>query len=244
MEQRATAEIELQDAAFVIDGWSVDPSSLRIARGGQEVKLEPKVMAVLEYLASQPGQVVSRQELEDSVWAGTVVGYDAISNAVIKLRKAFGDDAQNSKIIETIPKAGYRLIPMVECLIGASGPQSQVRIADSAVSSGVTESPNVDAPIQSPRSKFGSTQAVVLLLLLIVAVLVFEPWESRVEPAEIERMAFPLPDKPSIAVLPFNNLSASTEQEYFVDGFTEDLITDLSKLPDLFVVARNSVFYL
>lgn len=62
------------------------------------------------------------------------------------------------------------------------------------------------------------------------------------EPASIERMAFPLPDKPSIAVLPFTNMSGDPEQEYFVDGMTEDLITDLSKLSGLFVIARNSVF--
>ena len=55
-------------------------------------------------------------------------------------------------------------------------------------------------------------------------------------------MAFPLPDKPSIAVLPFKNMSGEAEQEYFVDGLTDDLITDLSKVSGLFVIARNSVF--
>ncbi len=55
-------------------------------------------------------------------------------------------------------------------------------------------------------------------------------------------MAFPLPDKPSIAVLPFINMSNDAEQEYFVDGITEDLITDISKISGLFVIARNSVF--
>ena len=62
------------------------------------------------------------------------------------------------------------------------------------------------------------------------------------EPALVERMAFPLPDKPSIAVLPFTNMSDDLQQEYFSDGMTEDLITDLSKVPGLFVIARNTVF--
>jgi TolB-like protein len=62
------------------------------------------------------------------------------------------------------------------------------------------------------------------------------------EPASIERMAFPLPDKPSIAVLPFTNMSDDPKQEYFTDGITENLITDLSKLSGLFVIARNSSF--
>ncbi|MEE8352703.1 MAG: tetratricopeptide repeat protein, partial [Rhodospirillales bacterium] len=70
----------------------------------------------------------------------------------------------------------------------------------------------------------------------------WQPWKSEVEPASIERMAFPLPDKPSIAVLPFTNLSDDPSQEYFVDGMTEDLITDLSKISGLFVIARNSSF--
>jgi len=70
----------------------------------------------------------------------------------------------------------------------------------------------------------------------------FEPWRERVEPAAVERMAFPLPDKPSIAVLPFTNMSDDPAQEYFADGMTEDLITDLSKVSGLFVIARNSVF--
>jgi TolB-like protein/Flp pilus assembly protein TadD len=63
-----------------------------------------------------------------------------------------------------------------------------------------------------------------------------------VEPASVERMTHPLPDKPSIAVLPFTNMSDDPKQEYFADGMTEDLITDLSKISGLFVIARNSVF--
>jgi adenylate cyclase len=62
------------------------------------------------------------------------------------------------------------------------------------------------------------------------------------EAASVEKMAFPLPDKPSIAVLPFNNLSGDPEQEYFSDGLTEEIITTLSKVPKLFVIARNSTF--
>jgi TolB-like protein/Flp pilus assembly protein TadD len=68
------------------------------------------------------------------------------------------------------------------------------------------------------------------------------PWEPREEPASEANMAFPLPDKPSIAVLPFNNMSDDASQEYFADGMTEDLITDLSKISGLFIIARNSSF--
>jgi adenylate cyclase len=87
-----------------------------------------------------------------------------------------------------------------------------------------------------------TASAIALLIVVGGALAWWQPWKPREEPASIEHMAFPLPDKPSIAVLPFTNMSGDSEQEYFVDGITEDLITDLSKLSGLFVIARNSTF--
>ncbi len=84
--------------------------------------------------------------------------------------------------------------------------------------------------------------AVVVLIGVTGAVTWLRPWEPTIEPASVERMAFPLPDRPSIAVLPFTNMSGDPKQEYFADGLTEDVITGLSRFPDLFVVARNSTF--
>ncbi len=83
---------------------------------------------------------------------------------------------------------------------------------------------------------------VVVLIGVAGAVTWLRPWAPDVEPASLEAMAFRLPDKPSIAVLPFTNMSGDPEQEYFADGMTEDLITDLSKVSGLFVIARNSTF--
>ena len=89
----------------------------------------------------------------------------------------------------------------------------------------------------------GFAVAVVVLFVLVgVGLGWWQPWKSEFEPASPDRMALPLPDKPSIAVLPFTNMSGDPEQEYFVDGMTEDLITDLSKLSGLFVISRNSSF--
>jgi adenylate cyclase len=85
--------------------------------------------------------------------------------------------------------------------------------------------------------------AVMLTLLVAVGLAAWlRPWQPSVAPASIARMAYPLPDKPSIAVLPFKNMSGEPGQDYFVDGLTDDLITDLSKLSGLFVIDRNSVF--
>jgi adenylate cyclase len=83
---------------------------------------------------------------------------------------------------------------------------------------------------------------VVLVLAIAVGIWQFYARRPTVEPASVEKMAFPLPDKPSIAVLPFRNLSGDPEQEFLSDGFTEDIITTLAKLPRMFVIARESSF--
>jgi adenylate cyclase len=84
--------------------------------------------------------------------------------------------------------------------------------------------------------------AVAALAIAVIGIMVWQPWAPDVRPASVERMALPLPDKPSIAVLPFDNLSGDAERERLVDGITEDIITDLSRYPDIFVIARNSTF--
>ncbi len=90
--------------------------------------------------------------------------------------------------------------------------------------------------------------AIAAIIILIVVAGGLASWNfylrqsKRVEPASLEKLAFPLPDKPSIAVLPFDNMSADPEQDYFSDGITEEIITALSKIQKLFVIARNSTF--
>jgi adenylate cyclase len=108
---------------------------------------------------------------------------------------------------------------------------------------------SIPAPQQTSQGKLSPKKPKLMVLIIVVAIVViggfaywFNPQVPQEEPASVERMAFPLPDKPSIAVLPFTNISNDVEQEYFADGMTEDLITDISKVPGLFVIARNSVF--
>ncbi|KKL14158.1 hypothetical protein LCGC14_2518560, partial [marine sediment metagenome] len=96
------------------------------------------------------------------------------------------------------------------------------------------------------KEKRRMTLAAVIVLLIGVGGLagwyLYIEQTKRIEPASVEKMAFPLPEKPSIAVLPFDNLSGDPEQDYIADGFTENIITGLSQVPEMFVIARNSVF--
>ena len=108
---------------------------------------------------------------------------------------------------------------------------------------------SVPAPQQRHQREASPKKAKLIVVTIVIALLLvggtyywLEEQLVQEEPASIERMAYPLPDKPSIAVLPFTNMSNDAEQEYFADGMTEDLITDISKVSGLFVIARNSIF--
>ena len=100
-----------------------------------------------------------------------------------------------------------------------------------------------DVRRSGPIRRLPALAAVAAVLIILAGGLAWlKPWVPDIELASIEAMAFPLPDRPSIAVLPFTNMSDDPAQDYFADGMTDDLITDLSKISGLFVVARNSVF--
>ena len=214
-----------RQGALFIDGWRIEVESNRIGRDGVEVKLEPRSMELLVYLAERQGQVVSRADIEEHVWQGRVVGYEALSASIAKLRKAFGDTDKDHRIIETIPKSGYRLnSPILE---KALVPECAFEVVES-----------VPRRVSKPKLILGAA----VLFVAAICLVWWQPWYQRVEPASIDRMAYMLPDKPSIAVLPFSNMSGDPEQEYFADGMTDDLITDLSKLSNLFVISRNSTF--
>jgi len=226
----ATAEIQT-DETFRVADWTVDAPGNRLLRGGEEVRLEPRVMRVLVYLARHPGRVVSRDELEREVWSGMVVGYDAITNALIKLRRALGDDSRAPRLIETISKHGYRLIAEV-------GPAPVAAVGSGAGGPAATAPPAPARPRTARRPRLRPWMALAGLVLVIAlgTLAILHRTGGPAVPAETPARA------PSIAVLPFDNLAADPARDYFANGLTEDLITDLSKVPALLVVARNSVF--
>lgn len=96
--------------------------------------------------------------------------------------------------------------------------------------------------VEPKRGKRAALFAVIVLFLLVGGLLIWRTASPPVEVASVEKMAYPLPEKPSIAVLPFDNMSGDSSQDYFSDGITETIITTLSNVSNLFVIARNSVF--
>ena len=217
---------------FQVADWEVDPTSGWIRRQGVTHKLEPRVMDLLVVLVEQPGIVLTREDLESKVWSGMVVGYDALSSAMIKLRKALGDDPRHPQYIETLHKKGYRLIAPVQAAV---------------MTAQVDTAPNSVRPEITPRFALSleksSWRIIALVLFIVVGGLLILQFTHRPVP-DIENTVVitKRTDTPSIAVLPFRNLSDDSAQTYFSDGITEDLITDLSRVSGLTVIARNSVF--
>jgi len=113
MSDSKVTEWNPETEPFLLGEFEVDAATHCITREGVSTKLEPRAMALLIYLVHRPGSVVSREELEQEIWRGMVVGYDALNNTIAKLRKAFSDDPKNPRVIRTVPKAGYQLIAEV-----------------------------------------------------------------------------------------------------------------------------------
>ena len=227
------------EETFYVGGWRVDPAAGRISSRGVEHKIEPKAMTVLVCLAQQQGQVVSRETLEAQAWAGMVVGYDSLASAIIKLRKAFGDDSKNPRFIETVPKKGYRLICAVQ--IATEAPEEE---QEKDQQTEQEEHVSAKAAIKSSAKTGKSPSVIMLVAVSLVAVittvaLFMNKQEATVSSKPETQIS---EDRQVIAVLPFKNLSDDVQQDYFSDGITADLITDLSKISGLSVMARNSVF--
>ena len=210
--------------------------------------------AVTAALAFQVEQLNYLAKLKDSIQPGVRVGI-AMGEVIIADDTITGEGVVLAQRLEQLSKPGavviqgaaYETIPgrfpfeygdLGKHLV--KGFDKPVRVYSASMK------PDTDIPQPGPLVHNNRisifTFAAVAFIIAAIALMWFKPWEIREEPASIERMAFPLPGKPSIAVLPFANLSADKEQEYFSDGITQDIITNLSRFRDLFVIARNSTF--
>jgi TolB-like protein/DNA-binding winged helix-turn-helix (wHTH) protein/Flp pilus assembly protein TadD len=205
---------------FRFDRFQADDTEFRLLEYGVPVSLEPKALRLLLYLIQNPGRLVRKQELLDGVWGDATVTESALTRSVALLRKTLGDDSREPRFIETVPTAGYRFIAHID-----------TGVRDEPVAVQPLASPEPDPKVPTPpksHSRFGL--AVVVVVCLAAGAVVWLV-ASRHRSAPIR----------SLAVLPLDNLSGDPSQEYFADGMTDELITELARIPNLRVVSRTSV---
>ncbi len=208
-----------------IGEWSANRTTNELGRAGDTVRIEPKVMEVLMLLADHAGEAVSRETLLGAVWPGVVVGDDALTQSIIKLRKALGDNPRSPAYIETISKRGYRLI-------------APVLKADAALATRVAGG---EAPQQAPSGPRPGIRTRGFVAVVVAAVLAGGVYflEARsLRPPFAQPDAFEFADAQragllTVTVLPFETLGAGAGQTYLARGISSDLTTDLSRLSAL-----------
>ena len=232
-------------APLRIGDWRVDSSLDQISRDGKAVKLEPRAMGVLMCLAEHAGQVVTVDQLLDTVWKDVVVTPDSVYQAVAVLRKALGDDPKQPAYIANVVRRGYRLVAPVTPWVEPAPIRSH---ASASASPAAPAGPPLPPPHSSPAVRARPrwpwiatvTALVVAAGFLVGSVLGRHERQSGSRGADV---ATPELRAQSVAVLPFLDLSDTKDQQYFADGLTEELIERLASVPRLHVVARSSSFY-
>ncbi|HKW19492.1 MAG TPA: winged helix-turn-helix domain-containing protein [Terriglobales bacterium] len=191
-----------------------------LRRSGIPLKLQPQPAKVLAVLVRRAGQVVTRQELAEQVWGSdTFVDFEqGLNYAIRQIRTALDDDAEHPRLLQTLPKRGYRFIGTLNGGIKAS----------SHPGSGITSQPR-----KIPRIvvTLGLAAGLMALGLAFASKPFRRLWSGTAQPPGIR----------AIAVLPLRNLSNDPAQEYFSDGMTDELITELAQSSSLRVISHTSV---
>jgi len=208
---------------FRFDRFQADDTAFRLSTDGVPIPLEPKALRLLLYLLHNDGRLVRKQELLDAVWADAAVTESALTRSIGLLRKTLDDDSREPRFIETVPTAGYRFIAQVELAPSLQPSAEAVPIPPASECAALAPTPT-----GSTRLRLAIISCICLILLIAAAGLLI-----RRLPAS--------PAIHSLAVLPLDNLSGDPSQEYFADGMTDELITQLARIPNLRVVSRTSV---
>jgi TolB-like protein/DNA-binding winged helix-turn-helix (wHTH) protein/Flp pilus assembly protein TadD len=215
--------------------FELDPRAGELRKRGTRVRLQEQPFQVLAMLLEHPGEVVTREELQKRLWTGdTFVDFDhGLNKAISKIREALADSAVSPRFVETVARRGYRFLANVEVIDVAS-----VRSPEPATQPHPPANADVDTdPAEkSALPKHGSTSpawkisAVALLVLFVwLAVWKFYSWSQ------------PTPAIRSLAVLPLESLSSDATQDFFADGMTDELISELGQISALRVISRTSV---
>jgi len=225
----------MPSAQIRFGAFEVDLRAGELRRKGLQVKLQEQPFQVLAMLLERVGEVVTREELQTKLWpADTIVDFDhGLNKAINKIRKALGDSAENPRFVETVARRGYRFIADVRVVDGSPLDRPEPVIEDSPATDKqdpVESRGNPAARRRAPWPLAGKTSAIALGLVLVTLVGWMLRSRSR---ASLEIR--------SLAVLPLESLSSDPSQEYFADGMTDELITDLSQISALSVISRTSV---
>jgi TolB-like protein/DNA-binding winged helix-turn-helix (wHTH) protein/Flp pilus assembly protein TadD len=218
--------------------FEVDSRTGELRKQGRQLKLRGRPFDILLLLLARGGDVISREELRQQLWqADTFVDFDhGLNSAINRLREALGDSAENPRFIETLPKRGYRFIAPIEVPQVAVPAVLPVPVVPTAA-----QSIPVIAEVSDSKSagRQLSVPSRVVLLLAFGALSV-----ALTVAALYLRVGRPTTGTPrmTLAVLPFQNLSNDAEQEFFSDGFTEEMIAELGTLDPghLGVIARTT----
>lgn len=210
--------------ALRFDVFELDVRSGELRKHGVKVRLQGQPLQVLETLLKRAGDVVTREELRAQIWkADTFVDFDhSLHNAIARIREGLGDSAETPRYIETLPRRGYRFIVPVNVVENSLPRLSAQSKQPSEVSANVRPS---------------KSRAPLAFAMLIIVVIGAAFWLERTA----NRPTSAAPRLDSIAVLPLDNLSGDASEDFFVDGMTDQLITDLAKVGSLRVVSRTSV---
>jgi len=187
---------------------------------------------VLATLLEKPGELVTREELRRRIWPSTVVDFDhGLNKAISKIREALGDSAENSRFIETIGRRGYRFLADVAVFESSD---KQLKAAPEALTLPGDAGPNGFTQIGSLKTR--AFPSLAWLLGFGLALVLGAAFLGVLFPRDHSS-----PKIRSVAVLPLENLSGDASQDYFAEGMTDDLITQLGQISALRVISRTSV---
>jgi TolB-like protein/DNA-binding winged helix-turn-helix (wHTH) protein/Flp pilus assembly protein TadD len=214
--------------------YEVSFQSGEVRKAGLRIRIQQQPMKLLEILLERPAEVVTREELRGRIWPNESFGdFDqALNIAIAKLRSALGDSAENPRFIETLPKRGYRFIADVSIVdAGARTKRPEAEAEGMLGTESGHQVQGVGLTI-APKRRLWPTRPVIVALVVGLSILAVWVFRSHGGSPTVIR---------SLAVLPLDNLSGDASQDYFADGMTDELITDLAQISALRVISRTSV---
>jgi len=220
--------------------FALDSRRRTLSRADSSIPITPRAFDVLLFLAQNPNRLVTKEELLQAVWGDTLVEEGNLTQYISHLRKALGDNSEDTRLIVTIARKGYQFtgdVIVAEAADTAKQAAVQVPTAKSSLADAqpVPGSPADEAVPKAPKHWWNT--AALAALTVILAAVTYTSWRH------FSAMTPPRPHKIMLAVLPFENLTGDPNKEYLADGLTEETISQLGRLnpEQLGVIARTSV---